>query len=162
MNASADSPFWPFWAGALALASVAVLHAVLVGRPLGVSGQIGRALDKLASTSSRTSALVFLGALAVGGFIGGMSDGAVDAQLATTSTVALQFFGEAGVWLALFGGGALVGFGTSLAGGCTSGHGLVGCARLQPASLIVTAAFFGTAVAVTFALRAVTSSGGAQ
>lgn len=162
-----STPFWPFWAGALALAGVAVLHAVLLGRPLAVSGQIGRALDRASSSSSRSAALLFLGAVALGGFIGGLSDGALDAQLASTSKFALRFFastslGDEGVWLALFGGGALVGFGTSMAGGCTSGHGLVGCARLQPASLVVTAAFFGTAVAVTFALSALTSTGGAQ
>lgn len=172
MYESASSSFWPFWAGALALAAVAVLHALLVGRPLAVSGQIGRALDRASSSSSRSAALLFLGAVALGGFIGGLGDGALDAQLATTSTFAQRFFastswlGDAGVWLALFGGGALVGFGTSMAGGCTSGHGLVGCARLQPASLVVTGAFFGTAVAVTFALSALTSTltstGGAQ
>lgn len=52
-------------------------------------------------------------------------------------------------WLLLAAGGFLVGFGTRMAGGCTSGHGLNGCARLQPGSLVGTAAFFGTAVAMT-------------
>ena len=167
MAVSDSTAFWPFWAGALALAGVAVLHAVLIGRPLAVSGQIGRALDRVSTSSSRSAALLFLAAVAIGGAIGGLSDGALDVQLATTSTFAARFFastslGDAGVWLALFGGGALVGFGTSLAGGCTSGHGLVGCARLQPASLVVTATFFGTAVAVAFGLSALTSTGGAQ
>lgn len=52
----------------------------------------------------------------------------------------------------LFLGGLLVGFGTRLAGGCSSGHGLHGCGRLYPASLVATAVFFGTAVAVSFLL----------
>lgn len=154
--------YWPFWAGAVALASVAVLHAALLGRPLAVSGQVGRVLDRFAPSSSRGAALLFLAAVGIGGFVGGASDGAATVELATTSSFALQFFGDgAGTWLALFGGGALTGFGTALAGGCTSGHGLVGCARLQPVSLLVTAAFFGTAVALTFALVALTT-GGAQ
>ena len=55
--------------------------------------------------------------------------------------------------LVLFGGGALVGFGTRWSGGCTSGHGLSGCGRLQPASLIATAVFFGVAIAVSFLLE---------
>ncbi|KUN75084.1 YeeE/YedE family protein [Streptomyces griseoruber] len=52
----------------------------------------------------------------------------------------------------LFAGGVLVGFGTRLAGGCSSGHGLNGCGRLSPVSLVATATFFGTAVAVSFLL----------
>ena len=52
----------------------------------------------------------------------------------------------------LFVGGMLVGFGTRLAGGCSSGHGLSGCGRLRPVSLVATAVFFGTAVVVSFLL----------
>ncbi|NMI00578.1 YeeE/YedE family protein, partial [Pseudonocardia acidicola] len=52
----------------------------------------------------------------------------------------------------LFVGGVLVGFGTRLAGGCSSGHGLSGCGRLRPVSLVATAVFFGTAVLVSFLL----------
>ena len=52
----------------------------------------------------------------------------------------------------LFLGGVLVGFGTRMAGGCTSGHGLTGCSRLHPVSLVATAVFFGTAVATSFLL----------
>jgi hypothetical protein len=52
----------------------------------------------------------------------------------------------------LFVGGVLVGFGTRLAGGCSSGHGLSGCGRLSPVSIVATAVFFGTAVAVSFLL----------
>jgi len=50
-------------------------------------------------------------------------------------------------------GGVLVGFGTRMAGGCTSGHGLCGTSRLQPGSLVATACFFGMAIVVSFALR---------
>jgi uncharacterized membrane protein YedE/YeeE len=54
--------------------------------------------------------------------------------------------------VALFLGGVMVGFGTRLAGGCSSGHGLSGCGRLRPVSLVATAVFFGTAVVVSFLL----------
>lgn len=54
----------------------------------------------------------------------------------------------------LFVGGVLVGFGTRLAGGCSSGHGLSGCGRLYPVSFLATAVFFGTAVLVSFLLAA--------
>ena len=52
----------------------------------------------------------------------------------------------------LFVGGVLVGFGTRLAGGCSSGHGLSGCGRLRPVSMVATAVFFGAAVLVSFLL----------
>lgn len=52
----------------------------------------------------------------------------------------------------MFVGGVLVGFGTRLAGGCSSGHGLSGCGRLRPVSIVATAVFFGTAIAVSFLL----------
>ncbi len=56
------------------------------------------------------------------------------------------------MWVILFGGGVLVGIGTRMAGGCSSGHGLSGCSRLEPESLVATAVFFGAAVATSFLL----------
>jgi uncharacterized membrane protein YedE/YeeE len=55
---------------------------------------------------------------------------------------------------ALLAGGLLVGFGTRMAGGCTSGHGLTGVARLRPASLVATATFFAAGIATSYALEA--------
>jgi uncharacterized membrane protein YedE/YeeE len=49
--------------------------------------------------------------------------------------------------------GLLVGYGTSLAGGCTSGHGVCGVARVSPRSLAATAAFLAVAIATTFLVR---------
>jgi uncharacterized protein len=59
-----------------------------------------------------------------------------------------------GQLVALLGGGLLVGFGTRMAGGCTSGHGLCGVSRLQRGSLVATACFFGCGIAVSFLLDA--------
>lgn len=50
-------------------------------------------------------------------------------------------------------GGLLVGFGTRMAGGCTSGHGLCGSSRLQPGSLVATLSFFGMGILVSFGLQ---------
>lgn len=57
-----------------------------------------------------------------------------------------------GGFAALFVGGMFVGFGTQLSGGCTSGHGLVGCARLRAPSLVATGVFLGTAVIASLLL----------
>ena len=52
--------------------------------------------------------------------------------------------------------GALVGYGAKRAHGCTSGNGLSGNAMASPASLAATATFFGTAIIVSFVIKAVT------
>ena len=49
--------------------------------------------------------------------------------------------------------GLLVGFGTRLGGGCTSGHGVCGIARLSPRSIVATAIFMGVAVVVVALTR---------
>lgn len=50
-------------------------------------------------------------------------------------------------------GGFLVGFGTRLGSGCTSGHGVCGLARLSRRSIVATAIFMATAIATSFVLR---------
>jgi uncharacterized membrane protein YedE/YeeE len=49
--------------------------------------------------------------------------------------------------------GLLVGYGTQLGNGCTSGHGVCGLARRSPRSLAATLTFMGTAAAVVFTLN---------
>jgi uncharacterized membrane protein YedE/YeeE len=49
--------------------------------------------------------------------------------------------------------GLLVGFGTRLGSGCTSGHGVCGLARLSPRSLVATGLFMTTAAATVFLVR---------
>ena len=50
-------------------------------------------------------------------------------------------------------GGLLVGLGTRLGGGCTSGHGVCGVARLSPRSMTATAGFLATAILVAYLTR---------
>ena len=56
-------------------------------------------------------------------------------------------------WQLIIAAGLMVGFGTRLGGGCTSGHGVCGLARLSPRSLVATAVFMTTAVVTSFVLR---------
>ena len=49
--------------------------------------------------------------------------------------------------------GLLVGFGTRLGNGCTSGHGVCGIARLSPRSLAATGVFLITAAATVYVAR---------
>ena len=59
------------------------------------------------------------------------------------------------VGLVLVGAGTAIGYGAKMAGGCTSGNGLGGCATGSAGSLTATATFMATAVVVSFAIKAV-------
>ena len=56
-------------------------------------------------------------------------------------------------WPLLVIGGLLVGFGTQLGSGCTSGHGVCGIARFSKRSLVATVTFMATAVLTVFLVR---------
>lgn len=56
-------------------------------------------------------------------------------------------------WPWMVTAGLLVGFGTRLGGGCTSGHGVCGVARLSRRSLLATALFVASAMATVFVIR---------
>lgn len=56
-------------------------------------------------------------------------------------------------WPWMAAAGLLVGFGTRLGSGCTSGHGVCGIARLSPRSLLATAVFVATGMATVFVVR---------
>lgn len=56
-------------------------------------------------------------------------------------------------WPVLILGGLLVGFGTQLGGGCTSGHGVCGIARLAPRSIVATITFMASAIVTVFIVR---------
>jgi uncharacterized membrane protein YedE/YeeE len=159
MNEITDS--WTWWQGALGLWGVAGLSLVLTRSRLGVSGCIETAVDRGARVPARCdetrpandrwAALLLLGGIVIGGFVAG--GGAIDLSL--DPAWADHFGSGASAMAAALSGGLLVGFGTRLAGGCTSGHGLVGCALLSPRSLVATGAFFGTAIVVSLLLDVV-------
>lgn len=132
-------------------------------RPLGadvrptVSDVRPAASDGPAATSQRPAPLVTQAALLISIFLGGLIAAVTSGRFHLRYDMGPGFrdlvTGDPITMVALlFAGGVLVGFGTRLAGGCSSGHGLYGCGRLRPISLVATAVFFGTAVAVSFLL----------
>ena len=56
-------------------------------------------------------------------------------------------------WAVIVAAGLLVGFGTRLGGGCTSGHGICGIARLTPRSIAATIVFMVTAIVTVAIMR---------
>jgi len=100
--------------------------------------------------------LVFLGAVAVGGLLSAATAGGLHLvpTLRGPLFAAICPGDRLLAGLLLLAGGVLVGFGTRMAGGCTSGHGLNGLSRLQPGSAAATAAFFGAGMAASLLLGA--------
>jgi len=110
-------------------------------------------LAKLPVRIPWTVHLTFLLMLVVGGFIASSLHGTFQFRF-DLGTLQTQIFGHGiGNWLALILGGALVGFGTQLGGGCTSGHGLSGCSRLVPASLTATVFFMLGGIITSFLME---------
>lgn len=99
---------------------------------------------------ARISFLLFI-------FLGALTASLVDGSFAARTASGAAYHELLGTgwssYLLLLGGGVAVGFGTRMAGGCTSGHGLSGCARIVPRSLAATATFLGTAILFTLATK---------
>ncbi|MDG1731952.1 MAG: YeeE/YedE family protein [Thalassotalea sp.] len=56
-------------------------------------------------------------------------------------------------WPAIIIGGFLVGFGSRMGSGCTSGHGICGMGRFSPRSIIATISFMSAGIVTVFVIR---------
>jgi uncharacterized protein len=83
-------------------------------------------------------------------FVAGLLLGAFAYALATGSVIPVTMQASVPVLVAA---GLLVGFGTRLGSGCTSGHGLCCIARLSKRSIVATSVFFGVAMLTVFLTR---------
>ncbi len=130
------TPLAGFLGGALiGLASAVLLLAT--GRLAGISGMLESVLRP--QRAGAGLALAFL----VGMLIGAI---AIWPQIGTP----VEITGTAPLLIA---GGLLVGFGTRLANGCTSGHGVCGLPRFSIRSFVATGIFMATAMLTVFATR---------
>lgn len=126
-------------AGGLLIGAAATLLLAGIGRIAGVSGIAGGLLRRTPGDAAWR--LLFLLGLVSGGGLYALASGA---PLAIRIDVGAPLLVVAGV---------LVGFGTRLGSGCTSGHGVCGIARLSARSIAATVTFIGVAMATTFILR---------
>lgn len=113
------------------------------GRVAGISGIFASVFDTRAPGEDRWFHLLFLAGLLAAGVIARL----VYPAAVPVQTPSLVVGGAAGL---------LVGFGTRLGSGCTSGHGVCGLSRLSVRSLVATLTFIGTGmltVAIVRALR---------
>ena len=126
-------------AGGVLIGLSATLLLWLNGRVAGVSGILGGVLfPRSGDVSWRVAFLV--GLIAAGGLYMALVLGA---PLPRTD------FSRTGLIIA----GLLVGFGTRMGNGCTSGHGVCGLGRLSMRSLAAVMTFMATAIATTFVVR---------
>lgn len=126
--------------GGLLIGSAAVLMMAFTGRIAGVSAFASRLLPPYAGDQPMLRLAFVAGLILAAPFYAFVTGSEV--VLAVTANRAL-----------LITGGLLVGFGSVMGSGCTSGHGVCGIARLSPRSLVATAVFMATGVGTVFIMR---------
>ena len=125
--------------GGLLIGLAAALLLLLNGRISGISGIVGGLVIPKSSDAGWRAA-----------FVAGLLLGASIYMLTTGGAIPVTMQASLPV---LVVAGLLVGFGTRLGSGCTSGHGLCGIARLSGRSIVATAGFFGVAILTVFLTR---------
>ncbi|ACA14884.1 protein of unknown function DUF395 YeeE/YedE [Methylobacterium sp. 4-46] len=133
------TPFLAPLAGGALIGASAALLLLANGRIAGISGIAGGLLGPPGRETAWRA--VFLAGLLLGPVLFRLAAGhwpPVEVEVS---------------WPVLIAAGLLVGFGTRLGSGCTSGHGVCGLARLSPRSLAAVAAFMAAAIVTVFLVR---------
>jgi uncharacterized membrane protein YedE/YeeE len=149
---------WPWWLGGIAIGLLVPLMYFFLNTALGVSTGYGNLVklflprSKLKWLHTATYANVFnwrfyfIAGMILGGFLSARFSGGalLTSEMGLfTENVRWPFVGYV-LWF--LSGGILLGFGSRVAGGCTSGHSIHGIANLHPSSILSTIFFllFGT------------------
>ena len=127
--------------GGLMIGVAAALMLLGLGRIAGVSGLAARATGIADSGAPRAIAAAFVIGLPLGAFLLSLATGGIVTRFPPSV-------------LPLLIGGLLVGYGTRLGSGCTSGHGVCGMSRLSPRSLVATAIFMASGFVTVALMRA--------
>ena len=130
------STWWVSLSGGVLIGTAAFLLYALGGRIAGVSGILRGVLD-----SDRDWRIAFLTGLVAVGFV---SMRIVPNRFDTGDTHSIPYFAISGL---------LVGVGTAIGGGCTSGHGVCGMSRLSPRSALATLTFTAMGAVTVYVVR---------
>jgi uncharacterized protein len=122
--------------GGLSIGLASAVLALASGRIAGISGIVARVLMPIAGDWSWRFT-----------FLVGIILGAAAAMHWVPSAMPFEITDSP---VSLIGGGLLVGFGTQLGGGCTSGHGVCGIARMSRRSLVAVPVFMLVAMITAF------------
>lgn len=136
------TPFTPIAStiGGAIIGLAAVLLMLFNGRIAGISGILARLFPPYAG-SDMAGAAAFIAGLILAPICYSIASGAPVAQTVSSNVVLMAV------------AGLLVGFGTVYGGGCTSGHGVCGLARLSRRSLVATVVFMVAGFATVFIVR---------
>ena len=124
--------------GGLLIGLAATLLMLLNGRVAGISGILAGCVDL---GGDRSWGAAFIGGLILAPFTASLVGYPIPSPDMPES------------WTVVVVAGLLVGFGTRLGGGCTSGHGVCGIARLSARSITATAIFMTAAIVVVALTR---------
>ncbi|WRH76431.1 MAG: YeeE/YedE thiosulfate transporter family protein [Sphingobium sp.] len=127
--------------GGLLIGLAAAIMLLGLGRIAGVSGMAARATGIADTGAPRNVAIAFVVGLPLGALFIATVFGAVTVSF------------PASIWPLIIGG-LLVGYGTRLGSGCTSGHGVCGLSRLSPRSMLATGMFMASGFVTVGFLRA--------
>lgn len=134
------TPWASVWGG-IVLGLASALFILINGRVLGISGILGGLLKPKPGDAAWRVAFV----------LGLMTAPLVLAMVAPPELLTPPRI-EAG-YLTVLAAGLLVGYGTRLGSGCTSGHGVCGLSRLSPRSLVATLSFMAAGFATVYLIR---------
>jgi uncharacterized protein len=135
---------WSAAIGGVVIGLAVALFVLVNGRIAGISGIVGGMLRPVRGDLAWRLA-----------FIAGL----VAAPLAYATAAALPSATIEAGYPVLIAAGLLVGIGTRLGSGCTSGHGVCGLSRLSPRSLVATLSFMAAGFVTVFVLRHVVIPG---
>ena len=131
--------YWPSLAEGMLIRLSSALLLLLNGRIAGISGIAGGMLQRPGRGMAWRAA-----------FLAGLVAGPLMFAALAGHRPAVHVLASMPVLVAA---GLLVGFGTRLGSGCTSGHGVSGLARLSPRSIAAVATFMTFAIATVFLVR---------
>ncbi|MGQ0621923.1 MAG: YeeE/YedE family protein [Panacagrimonas sp.] len=118
----------------------AALMIIFNGRIAGVSGVLGGLVLDRKTSETPWRAL----------FLGGLMLGALLVMLVRPDLAGAAL--KTG-WIGILAAGLIVGFGTRMGSGCTSGHGVCGIGRLSQRSIVATCTFTAAGFVTVFVLR---------
>ena len=127
-------------AGGVLIGLAAAVMLLGLGRIAGVSGIAAKAAGLGGSGIARGDAWTFLIGLPLGALVVSLAQGGTAASFANTPVLVIA--------------GLLVGIGTRLGSGCTSGHGVCGISRFSARSIVATLTFMATGIATVAAMNA--------
>ncbi|MEC7741232.1 MAG: YeeE/YedE family protein [Pseudomonadota bacterium] len=127
-------------AGGVLIGLAAAVMLLGLGRIAGVSGIAAKAAGLGGSGIARGGAWMFLIGLPLGALVVSLAQGGIAASFASAPVLVIA--------------GLLVGIGTRLGSGCTSGHGVCGISRFSARSIVATLTFMAAGIATVAAMNA--------